>query len=199
MLRETEGTAMHKLDLRVRNLETRELLTATFESEVDAARWLVDRPHLMQVLGVATHGLPREVYAMLRGIAKALDPEEQALADAIEADARAAAEAADAEARRLDAEEVAAWREAQKTADPDRPMALHWDLAEGLCHDDPSDPRDITPAAREAVLAWVRERDGWVAERGLRVGEAIVTVLPGKVPDGEERVLPGGQFFPTPA
>ena len=29
MLRDTEGTAMHKLDLRVRNLETRELLTAT--------------------------------------------------------------------------------------------------------------------------------------------------------------------------
>lgn len=190
---------MHKLDLRIRNLETRELLYATFESEVDAARWLVDRPRFIQVMGVATHGLPREVYTMLRGIAKELDAEERALADAINADDRAAADAAEAEARRQDEAEVAAWREAQKTADPNRPMTLRWDVAEGFAHDDPSDPREIPEAAREAVLAWVRERDGWVAERGMRVGEAIVTVLPGEVSPGDERILPGGQFFPTPA
>ena len=61
------------------------------ESEVDAARWLVDRPRLMQVLGVATHGLPREVYAMLKGIAKALDPEEQALVERAQRTAQLAA------------------------------------------------------------------------------------------------------------
>jgi len=188
---------MHKLDLRVRNLETRELLTATFESEVDAARWLIDRPRLVQVLGVATHGLPREVYAMLRGIARPLDADEQAIVDAIEAAERAAAEAAEAAARQQDAAEDEAWREAQQTGDPDRPMTVRWDVAEGFSHDDPSDPREITAAVREAVLAWVRERDGWVADRGMRVGEAVVTVLPGAVAAGEERVLPGGQFFPT--
>jgi hypothetical protein len=189
---------MHKLDLRIRNLETRELLYATFESEVDAARWLIDRPRFMQVMGVATHGLPREVYAMLKGIAKALDDDERALADAIDEGDRAAAHEAEAAARREDEAEMAAWREAQKTADPNRPMAIRWDMVDGFAHDDPSDPREIPEAARAAVLAWVRERDGWVADRGMRVGEAIVTVLPGDVPDGEERVLAGGQFFPTP-
>ena len=132
---------MHKLDLRVRHLETRELLTATFESEVEAARWLIDRPPFVQVLGVATHGLPREVYAMLRGIARALTADEQAIVDEIEAAERAAAEAAEAEARRQDELEAAAWREAQKTGDPDRPMRVRWDLSEGFSHDDPSDPQ----------------------------------------------------------
>jgi hypothetical protein len=47
------------------------------------------------------------------------------------------------------------------------------------------------------VLEWVRERDGWVADRGLMVSEAVLTVWPGPLPKGETRVQPGGKFIPA--
>lgn len=190
---------MSKLDLRVRSLETGELFHAAFDSEADACRWLMERPRWMEVLGVATHGLPKEVYSMLKTVARPLDREEQMLADRLDAKDEEARRAAEAESRRLDAEELEAYREEQRTADPNRPMTVHWHVTEGLSLDDPFDPREITPEAREAVLAWVRERDEWVKDRGQIIGEAIVTVWPAQLPDGEERVQRGGQFFPMEA
>ena len=64
---------------------------------------------------------------------------------------------------------------------------------------DPFDPRETPDAAKEAVLAWVAERNGWVSERELVVVEANVMVLPGTLPAGTDRVLPGGQFVPAAA
>ena len=86
----------------------------------------------------------------------------------------------------------------QKTADPDRPMASTGTSPRASATTTPP-TRATSPRRARGRLAWVRERDGWVAERGLPRRRAIVTVLPGKVPDGEERVPPGGRFFPTPA
>jgi hypothetical protein len=188
---------MSKLDLRVRNLENGEMFLATFENEVEACKWLMNRPRWMEVYGVATHGLAKEVYTLLRTAAKPLDEEEQGLAARLDAEAEAVAQKEEEESRRRDAEEIEAYKEAQRKADPNRPMLVRWQISDGFSHENPYDPREITAEAREAILAWVRERDGWVKDRGLVVGEAIVTVWPTTVPEGDGRVHPGGQFFPT--
>ena len=84
-----------------------------------------------------------------------------------------------------------------RSADPNRPMQISWSLEGDFAMMDPADEREITPAAKEAVLEWVRERDGWVADRGLMVNEAVLTVWPGPLPKGESRVQPGGTFTPV--
>lgn len=190
---------MSKLDLRVRNLETGELFLATFESEADAARWLLDRPHGVEVRGVATHGLDRDVYTMLRTTARPLDADEKVMADTLDAAEREAMARAEEQSRREDEAEMEAYREAQRTADPNRPMALRWARDEGLAKENPHDPREISDEVRAAIAAWVTERDGWVADRGMVVGEALLTVWPAVLPEGEERVQRGGQFFPVSA
>ncbi len=171
---------MAPIDLRLRNLENGELLLASFDNEVDAGLWLHDRPPMMEVLGVIAQSDDAAIHAALRRAVRDLDDAER------KAD----------EERRAD-EERAAYLETMRTADPARPMQVAWSLAGGFAPVDPMDPRDITDDVRAAVLAWVRERDGWVADRGLVVGEATVTVWPLAVPDGESRVHRGGQFVPV--
>jgi hypothetical protein len=190
---------MAKLDLMLRDLKTGETVNAMFESEDDARVWLEDRPRFTQVLGVATHGLPDEVYRMLRTAVRPLDDEETALNRAIEARAEADERAREEAESRLAEAEMAAHREAMRRADPERPMAITWELDGEMRLADAADPREITPEARAAVLAWIRERDGWVADRGQVVGEAQLAVWPGRLPPdaGGERVLPGGRFSPV--
>jgi hypothetical protein len=182
---------MGQLDLRIRDLKTGETLNATFESEEDAHTWLADRPEFTEVLGVATHGLSTEAYASLRAAVRPLDAEEQAL------QRKVAAEAEAAERVRL---EVEMHKIAMRHADPHRPMLINWTYDHGMHVGDPLDPREVTEAAREAVTAWVRERDEWVKDKGQMVGEANVTVWPGPLPAGQtERVHRGGIFYPTTA
>jgi hypothetical protein len=75
-------------------------------------------------------------------------------------------------------------------------MAVRWDLDAGFSVADPYDPRPISDAAKQAVLEWIAERNSWVESRGQVVGEALVEVYPGPVPDKKSRVLPGGTFTP---
>lgn len=192
---------MTKLEFRVRNLETRELLEATCASEIDALRWLRERPRFMEVLAVLTHDLTPELHGTLRAAARPLDPDELALSATIDADERAARLQGEEDTKRLALEESEAHRAAMLTADPDRPMSIEWSIDGGMHVVDPSDTRPITEAAREAVLAWVRERDEWIRERGQIVGEASVNVYPGSLPASAcgDRIVPGGLFFPTAA
>jgi len=62
------------------------------------------------------------------------------------------------------------------------------------------DPREIPPVVRDAVLAWVAERNTWVHARRARVARATVTVWPAAVPGGDEaeRCQAGGQFEVEP-
>ena len=191
---------MARLDLRIRNLETAETLLAAFESELDALTWLKDRPPFIEVLGVATHGLPRELYATLKNLSRPLDAEEQARVAALDA-AEAAATVVLAEAERTRAaDEAEAHREAMRTADPNRLMNITWTRDGDLRLTDPADPRTITDLAREAVLAWVCERESWVADRGQVVAEATVDVWPGPLPRANaDRVRAGGTFVAEPA
>ena len=78
-------------------------------------------------------------------------------------------------------------------------MALHWSNTGGVTHADPLDPRPISTEAQTAVTDWVEERQSWVRGRGQVVVEAAVTVWPGVLPPGEERVQAGGQFVPVSA
>ena len=88
-------------------------------------------------------------------------------------------------------EERNAYVEEMRTADPARPMQVRWSLTDGFSPVDPVDPREISVEVQEAVLAWVRERDTWVADRGMVVGEAVLTVWPLALPPGEDRVQRG--------
>ena len=49
-------------------------------------------------------------------------------------------------------------------ADPNRPIALRWDIEEGYSVADPYDKREITEAARLAVEGWIAERNTWIAD-----------------------------------
>lgn len=188
---------MAPIDLRLRNLETGELLIASFENEIDAAFWLRDRPSMMQVLGVISETLDAAGHAVLKRASRPLDAEESAAAKRFDEEADRARQARAEEERRRAAEEAVAYREALRNADPNRPMEVAWSLDSGFERVDPADEREISAEVREAVLAWVRERDEWVADRGLVVGEATVTVWPGNLPPGESRVQRGGTFSPV--
>jgi hypothetical protein len=84
----------------------------------------------------------------------------------------------------------------QHNAHPDRPMNVRWECDEGYKIVDAHDDREIPEVARKAIEEWVAERNTWIEGRGQFVAEAHVTVYPGPVPDGEERIARGGTFVP---
>lgn len=190
---------MAPIDLRLRNLETTELLIASFESEVDAALWLRERPRMMEVLGVIAQSSDPALHNALRRALRPLDDDEAEIVQRLDEEAeRAYAQRQEEEARRAEEERLAHIEE-MRTADPARPMQVRWSLTDGFAPMDPVDAREINADVQSAILAWVRERDTWVADRGQVVGEATLTVWPLAVPPGEERVQRGGRFSPVPA
>lgn len=188
---------MAPIDLRLRNLETAELLIASFENEIDAAMWLRDRPPMMEVLGVIAQTDDPSVHLALRRAVRPLDPDEAAVVKRFDEESERAWAAREAEDLRRAEEESEAHREAMRTADPNRLMQVSWSLDEGLRAVDPADEREVCAETRAAILEWVRERDEWVADRGLVVGEATLTVYPNVLPPGASRVQPGGHFSPA--
>ena len=190
---------MASIDLRLRNLETAELLIASFEREADAALWLRERPAMMEVLGVIARSADPAAHDALRRAMRPLDAEEAAVVARLDAEAeRAYQQRREEEARRAEAERLAHIEE-MRSADPGRPMQVRWSLDGGFAPVDPIDAREINAEVRAAILEWVRERDTWVADRGMIVGEALLTVWPLAVPAGASRVQPGGRFTPVTA
>ncbi|MGH1347425.1 MAG: hypothetical protein ACRBN8_38050 [Nannocystales bacterium] len=177
---------MSKIEFNIRDLNTGEVVCAEFPDLATAETWLVDRPAFTQVLRLVT-ALEPKTEARLREAMRPLDDQERAV--------MLKAESA-AEAERM--AEVARLQEIQDNTpkDPDRPMTLQWALESGLSVSDANDDREITDAARKAVLAWIAERDTWVQDRGQRVAAASVSVWPGPIPGGKEaeRIPPGGTF-----
>lgn len=191
---------MAKLELRVRDLKTGDGSLQAFDDEAAAAAWLGARPRFVEVLGVATLDLPSEVNARLKAALRPLDPEEREKERELEASLDAAARARNELKQKQEKESAAAHAAALAGADPDRPMEVHFRYDKDLELTDRADTRPITPAAREAVMAWVAERDEWVQGRGQVVGDAKVTVWPGPLPAsaGGERVK-AGTFVPVTA
>jgi hypothetical protein len=187
------------IELRLQDLQSNELMNAEFEHEGDVLTWLKERPAFVQVLGLATPGLPRELIERFKAATRPLDEAERELARKLDDQQRALVEkqmAAEEERARAVMEQH---RASLRSADPNRPLSIAWTLEEGLRNAEPGDERPITKEAEAAVLAWIAERDTWVEERGLRVGEALLSVWPGPMPAAAEgnRVQRGGTFTPT--
>jgi hypothetical protein len=188
---------MAGFQIKVRNLETDETLIATLDKYEDALVWLSERPHLMEVLTVISDVSPKQ----MRELKEAMRPYDEEEQKAIQSRAKELVDAVrkvrENEEARAAAEEARAKMDA-KNADPNRPMKVRWSIDGGCVVNDAFDDRGITAAASAAVLAWVKERNGWVAERGQIVAEAELEVYPNDVPSGDEskRVLGGGRFTP---
>jgi hypothetical protein len=186
---------MAGFQIKVRNLETDEALVATLDSYEDALTFLSDRPHMMEIITVLSDVSPKQM-SELKEAMRAYDADEKAKmagrAGLLAEELRKAREHEEAMA----AAEEARAREAAKSADPARPMKVKWSIEEGCTSNDAFDPRPVSAVVEQAVIAWVQERNGWVAERGQIVGEAEVEVYPLDVPEGGERIVRGGTFVP---
>ncbi len=186
------------IQLKIRDIRTGDGKVAEFESVDDAEAWLRNRPQFVDVLGPSHPGaIAPADEARLRQALRPFDAEEQAAqAQQEERDAEAIRKALAGEQERM-RKELEARREANKDADPDRPMVIAWERGGGLHNGDPADDREPTDAVRQAVKAWVAERETWVHSRGQYVASAQVVVWPGPLPKGtseEERVQMGGKF-----
>jgi hypothetical protein len=189
------------LALRLRDLDKGELLVGEFEDRAAALAWLRARPHDMEVIGVASSSqLAEDEELELRAAMRPLDDSERAKAQALDESRLAALREHIAREQARFEQDVAAEREAMADADPLRPMAIAYDVHDGLSLADPADTREIPDVAKKAVLAWVAERNEWVHGRRQHVARAVVTVWPGPVPGGDEseRCHAGGQFETEP-
>lgn len=185
-----------KVTLRLRDLQSGEGSHVELADLDAAAKWLAARPAFRDVLGVVFEGLTHEDNDRLKAAMRPLDAAELAAERELDArEARARKEQADRQQRELEAQ-TARDREEAKTADPNRPMEVAFHYSGGLRVAEALDDRAITDEARDAVLAWVAERNEWVEDRGQMIGEAKVRVWPGPVPAGSDRVL-GGTFVPV--
>ncbi|MBC8067117.1 MAG: hypothetical protein IAG13_02190, partial [Deltaproteobacteria bacterium] len=72
-----------KISLRLRKLEDGSLIVGEFPSREDALTWLKERPHMIEVLGVAAELDPDDEQA-LRAALRPLDPEERRLSHALD-------------------------------------------------------------------------------------------------------------------
>lgn len=189
-----------KLSLRLRKLDSGELLVGEFEDVTAAIAWLRARPRFVEVIGVASTVPAGVDETTLREAVRPLDAEEQAKANALDEERLQWLRQQIAREQEQYDRDLAAERAAMADADPDRPMVIAWDEREGMAIADPIDPREITDTAKRAVLAWVAERNTWVHGRRQHVARATVTVWPGPVPGGDEseRCHAGGQFEVEP-
>lgn len=190
---------MSKVMLRLRELDSGNPTTQECASVDDACGWLAKRPDGIEVLGVVFEGLTREENDKMKAAMRPLSPEEAARVKVLD-EREAAAKAERAEARRKEMEaDAARARAAAGEGSPDRPMEVRYrfDTPE-LALTDINDPRAVTEEAKVAVMEWVNERQEWVASRGQVIGEAKVTVYPGPVPKGKDRVVQG-TFVPVTA
>jgi hypothetical protein len=192
--------ASQPIQLRIRNLQTREVGVAGFETEAEAFLWLKARPRFVEVMGMAGQAnVPAEVQERLRAALRPLDGDERLA----EREMELLVEKEDLErekaARAHEVEAQAKHQETMRTADPERLMEIRWRFDSGMILTDAHDTRPIPDAARDAVLAWIAERNEWVAGRGQTVGECTVKVWPGKMPAKEDERVKEGRFVPVTA
>ncbi len=188
-----------KFDLNVRDLLKDQAGTQTFESVEAAKAWLEDRPNFVQVLGVASRHISKEVGDELKACMRALDDEEMQLLQQLGKKAEEAEEAERQRAAAMRLEEAERHRVEMASADPNRPMDVDYRFNAKMSLADVADAREITSEAREAVLEWVKERNTWVERRGQVVGSAKVSVWPGPIPAGAGDRVVTGTFVPVTA
>ena len=173
---------MSKLELKIRRLETDEVLVAEFDTIDDALTWLAQRPPLVEVVRVVTE-VDEATETKLRQAMRPLDDDERTFLDKKdferEMDRRE-------QLQRLQAEATGQASATTATADAARPMALMFVRGQGLTKTEADDDRDIPEAARRVIDHWLRERDGWLHERRQHLAKATFSVWPASVPSGNE-------------
>jgi hypothetical protein len=189
-----------KFDLQLRNLQTGDRSTKTFETVDEAKAWLTERPKFIEVLGVASHHVSREISNDLRSVVRPLDAEEELLERQLEQALQDVARERAETRKKKEMEDAERHKKEMASADPNRPMDIRYLHNRDLALVDPADDRAITDLAREAVQAWIAERNTWVEGRGQIVGDANVKVWPGDIPvdEDQERVITG-TFVPVTA
>lgn len=187
---------MPQIELEIRDITTGERRIACLQSEADAMTWLSERPSMVEVLRVVNvHTLPDGLEARLRGCMRPMSPDEVAAKDA-----RYREEMGQIH-RDTEAMNRQAWADATGHAEhgpASGTMKLVWSENDGLHHADADDDRPIPAIVREAVDAWIAERNGWLHPRRQHVGGAMLEVWPAEVPEGQTRIEPGGQFQALP-
>lgn len=182
------------VELKVHDLQEDMKGTQSFESVQAAKTWLVDRPKFIEVLGVASKDLSKEVSKELRGCLRALDDEERARKEELIAKEDEAARLR----KKANLEEEAEYHRAElAAADPNRPMNLSYRHGEELVATDVADKREISPEVRQAVTEWINERNTWIERRSQVVGVANLKVWPGPLPEGQDERVIEGNFVPV--
>ena len=160
--------------------------TAEFESVDDALAWIAQRPQFVRVLGPAPDmKLDAEDEKKLRDAMRPLDAEEARRLDELDATR---------EKRRV--EELAGLqRQATGESRATTPGLLDivWQRGRGMRHADERNTSEIPATVRDAVLAWLRERDAWVHPRRQHLAGARV-----QVDAATAEVAPGGEFEAAP-
>ncbi|MBK8254778.1 MAG: hypothetical protein IPK82_19225 [Polyangiaceae bacterium] len=190
---------MSKITLKLQDLKTGNTSFHEVEDEAAAIAYLTSRPKFTDVLGVVFEGLTREQNDRLRAAMRPLDDEERDLEAKLVVAARKAKE--EAAARRLLEEQAAqaAHRHAVRHANPNRPMEVRYVFDLGVQVIDQADTREICQEARDAIEAWIIERNEWVKDRGQVVGEAKLVVWPGALPKPGTDRIQSGSFIPVTA
>jgi hypothetical protein len=185
-----------KIILKLQALETGDTSFREFENEEATIAFLRERPRFTDVLGVVFEGLSREQNDRLKAAMRPLDAEEVAAEAKLKKARETAAEAQRVTREAEDEQARLARRESLKSLDPNRPMDVRYHYSGSITPVDPDDTRELTAEVRDAILAWVAERNEWVESRGQIVGEAKLTVLPGELKKGADRVQ-HGSFVPV--
>lgn len=191
---------MPKITLKLRDLDKGDQRFEEFDGEEQTIAYLRARPNMVDVLGVAFEGLTPEQNARLKEAMRPLDAAELAAEKKLEEEVQRAHDAA--REVRAKEEEVAraAHRETMKTADPHRVMELRYRYnSTELEPVDPEDTREISQELRDAVKAWVAERNEWVESRNQVVGEAKISCWPGNLPKPGADRIQNGTFIPVTA
>ena len=187
---------MAEFEVKIRNLETGEMLVAGMPDSDAAIAWLEERPKNIEIVSVLSECSP----AQSKRLKEAMRPyDEDEMKLKAEYDRKATKAAMDQYAKEMqDMQAMQAAAEASDGAelDPNRPISVRYEVDVGFSVVD--DSRPLTDAATAACIAWIEERNSWVKDKGQIVGEAHIDVWPGDVPEGDEekRVLDGGRFFP---
>jgi len=185
---------MADFEVKVRNLDTGEMLVAGMPDAETCIQWLAERPKNVEIVSVLSDCSPADSKRMKESM-RPYDEDELKLKAKFDKEAMKAA----AEAYGREMQQMEALQKESKNAgdlDPNRPLSVKYEVDEGLTVVD--DERELTEAAKKACLAWIAERNEWVADKDQIVGEAHLEVWPNEVPGDDEgaRVLEGGRFFP---
>jgi len=185
---------MSDFEVKVRNLETGEMLVAGMPDAESCIQWLEERPKNIEIVSVLSDCSPADSRRMKEAMRPYDEDELKLKAKFDEESMKAAAEQYGREMQQMEALQEASKDESE--LDPNRPISVKYEVDEGLVVVD--DSRELTEAAKKACLAWVEERNAWVADKDQIIGEAHLEVWPNEVPGGDEanRVLEGGRFFP---